>query len=47
MNDLLIYPRFPDTFRSFTYALSFIGNKSAFPPLGLLTVAALLPQGAA
>jgi len=45
MNVLLVYPKFPDTFWSFTYALSFIGKKSAFPPLGLLTVAALLPQG--
>ncbi len=44
MNILLIYPRFPDTFWSFTYALPFIGKKSAFPPLGLLTVAALLPE---
>jgi radical SAM superfamily enzyme YgiQ (UPF0313 family) len=43
MNALLIYPKFPDTFWSFTYALRFIGKKSAFPPLGLLTVAALLP----
>jgi radical SAM superfamily enzyme YgiQ (UPF0313 family) len=45
MNVLLIYPRFPDTFWSFRYALRFIGKKSAFPPLGLLTVAALLPEG--
>ncbi len=44
MNILLIYPKFPDTFWSFTYALSFIGKKSAFPPLGLLTVAAMLPE---
>ncbi|MDO9263181.1 MAG: B12-binding domain-containing radical SAM protein [Desulfosalsimonadaceae bacterium] len=44
MNVLLIYPKFPDTFWSFTYALSFIGKKSAFPPLGLLTVASLLPE---
>ena len=43
MNALLIYPKIPDTFWSFTYALRFIGKKSAFPPLGLLTVAALLP----
>ncbi len=43
MNVLLIYPKFPETFWSFTYALSFIGKKAAFPPLGLLTVAALLP----
>ncbi|MBF0549846.1 MAG: DUF4070 domain-containing protein [Deltaproteobacteria bacterium] len=44
MNVLLIYPRFPDTFWSFRYALRFIGKKAAFPPLGLLTVAALLPE---
>ena len=45
MNILLIYPKFPDTFWSFTYALSFIGKKAAFPPLGLITVASLLPAG--
>ena len=44
MNILLIYPKFPETFWSFTYALSFIGKKAAFPPLGLLTVATLLPE---
>jgi radical SAM superfamily enzyme YgiQ (UPF0313 family) len=44
MNVLLIYPKFPDTFWSFKYALSFIHKRSAFPPLGLLTVAALLPD---
>ena len=44
MNILLVYPKFPDTFWSFTYALRFIGKKAAFPPLGLLTVAALLPE---
>ncbi|MCE5243589.1 MAG: DUF4070 domain-containing protein [Syntrophobacteraceae bacterium] len=44
MNVLLIYPRFPDTFWSFRYALRFIGKKAAFPPLGLLTVASLLPE---
>jgi radical SAM superfamily enzyme YgiQ (UPF0313 family) len=44
MKVLLIYPKFPDTFWSFTYALPFIGKKAAFPPLGLLTVAALLPD---
>ncbi len=43
MNILLLYPKIPDTFWSFSYALSFIGKKAAFPPLGLLTVAALLP----
>ena len=44
MNILLIYPKFPDTFWSFAYALPFIGKKAAFPPLGLLTVAAMLPD---
>jgi radical SAM superfamily enzyme YgiQ (UPF0313 family) len=44
MNILLVYPKFPDTFWSFTFALSFIGKKAAFPPLGLLTVASLLPE---
>jgi radical SAM superfamily enzyme YgiQ (UPF0313 family) len=44
MNALLIYPRFPDTFWSFKHALRFI-RKSAFsPPLGLVTVAAMLPS---
>jgi len=44
MNILLVYPEIPDTFWSFKYALKFIGKKVAFPPLGLLTVAALLPE---
>lgn len=43
MNALLVYPEVPDTFWSFRHALSFIGKKAAFPPLGLLTVAAMLP----
>ncbi|MFO0794904.1 MAG: DUF4070 domain-containing protein [Candidatus Brocadiaceae bacterium] len=44
MNILLIYPEFPDTFWSFKHALKFIRKKSSFPPLGLLTVAAMLPS---
>jgi len=44
MNVLLIYPQFPDTFWSFRYALKFIRKKAAYPPLGLLTVAAMLPD---
>ncbi len=40
---LLVYPQIPPTYWSFKYALSFVGKKSAIPPLGLLTVAALLP----
>ena len=43
MNILLVYPEFPDTFWSFKHALKFIRKKSSFPPLGLLTVAAMLP----
>jgi len=44
MNVLLIYPEYPDTFWSFRYALKFIRKKAAYPPLGLLTVAAMLPD---
>jgi len=43
MNALLIYPEWPDTYWSFTHALPFQGKRSAYPPLGLLTIAALLP----
>ncbi|MFN7037770.1 MAG: B12-binding domain-containing radical SAM protein [Bellilinea sp.] len=41
---MLVYPKFPDTFWSFRYALQFIRKKASSPPLGLLTVAALLPE---
>lgn len=44
MNILFVYPTFPDTYWSFHYALEFEGKKSAFPPLGLLTVSAMLPK---
>jgi radical SAM superfamily enzyme YgiQ (UPF0313 family) len=43
MKILLVYPEFPDTFWSFKHALKFIHKKAGAPPLGLLTVAALLP----
>src|SRR5512132_1728663 len=43
MKILLIYPEFPDTFWSFKHALKFIRKKAGAPPLGLLTVAAMLP----
>src|SRR4051794_692226 len=43
MKVLLVYPHYPDTFWSFRHALRFIGRKAPFPPLGLLTVAAMLP----
>ncbi len=44
MNALLLYPEFPDTFWSFKHALKFIHKRASFPPLGLLTVAAMLPS---
>ncbi|MFC1979010.1 B12-binding domain-containing radical SAM protein [Chloroflexota bacterium] len=44
MNILLVYPRYPDTFWSFKHALRFTSKEAAFPPLGLLTVAAMLPD---
>jgi radical SAM superfamily enzyme YgiQ (UPF0313 family) len=43
MKALLVYPQYPDTFWSFKYALKLIAKKSIYPPLGLLTVAAMLP----
>jgi radical SAM superfamily enzyme YgiQ (UPF0313 family) len=43
MKALLVYPEFPDTYWSFRHALAFEGKRSAFPPLGLLTVSAMLP----
>ena len=44
MKALLIYPKFPDTYWSFRHALTFQGKRAAQPPLGLVTVAALLPK---
>lgn len=44
MNVLLIYPEIPDTFWSFKHALKFIRKKAASPPLGLLTIAPMLPS---
>jgi radical SAM superfamily enzyme YgiQ (UPF0313 family) len=43
MNILLVYPRFPDTFWSFKHALRFVKKSAALPPLGLVTVASMLP----
>ncbi|MBE0432816.1 B12-binding domain-containing radical SAM protein [candidate division WOR-3 bacterium] len=45
MKILLVYPKNPDTFWSFKHALKFIFKKSTNPPLGLLTVASMLPAG--
>jgi radical SAM superfamily enzyme YgiQ (UPF0313 family) len=44
MKILLVYPEYPDTFWSFKHALRFIAKKALHPPLGLLTVAAMLPS---
>lgn len=44
MNILLVYPETPFTFWSFQHALKFISKKAIEPPLGLITVAALLPK---
>lgn len=44
MHILLVYPTYPDTFWSFRHALKFIDRKASFPPLGLLTLAAMLPR---
>jgi len=40
----MVYPATPSTFWSFAHVMPFISKKSAFPPLGLLTVAAMLPK---
>jgi len=44
MKILLVYPETPDTFWSFKHVLRFISKRAAFPPLGLLTLAAMLPN---
>lgn len=44
MKILLVYPEIPATYWSFKNALKFISKKSAEPPLGLITVAAMLPN---
>ena len=44
MNILMVYPMYPDTFWSFKHALKFVSKKASFPPLGLLTVASMLPE---
>lgn len=44
MNALLLYPHFPRTFWSYDRFLEMAGVKALLPPLGILTVAALLPE---
>ena len=44
MKALLVYPEFPDTFWSFKHPLKVILKKASSPPLGLLTIASMLPR---
>ena len=44
MRVLLLYPLFPKSFWSFEKTLALIDCKALMPPLGLITVAAILPQ---
>ena len=44
MKVLLVYPQYPDSFWSFKNAMRFISKKASVPPLGLITVAAMLPK---
>ena len=44
MKILLVYPQYPETFWSFKQALSFVGKKAMVPPLGLITIASMLPE---
>lgn len=41
---LLVYPQYPDTFWSFKKALQYVSKEASLPPLGLLTIASLLPN---
>jgi len=40
---LLVYPEFPETFWGFKHALKFVWKRASLPPLGLLTIASMLP----
>ena len=44
-NALLVYPQMPPSFWSMKFTMEFHGRKAAFPPLSLVTVAAMLPDG--
>jgi len=45
MKALLVYSKYPDTFWSFEYTLEqFTSEEAAFPPLGLMTIGAMLPK---
>ena len=42
---LLVYPEHPPTYWGANFALKLLGIKAVFPPLGLLTIAAMFPPG--
>lgn len=42
-NILLVYPEMPSTYWGFEHSLKFIGKKTTYPPLGLMTVGAMIP----
>ena len=42
-NTLLVYPEYPPSYWGANYALEMLGIRAAFPPLGLLTIAAMFP----
>lgn len=44
MKALLLYPQFPQSFWSYDRFMKMAGLKAVIPPLGIITVAALLPQ---
>lgn len=44
MKALLLYPRFPQSFWSYDRFMELAGLKAVIPPLGIITVASLLPQ---
>lgn len=44
INTLLVYPEFPPSYWGFRYAIELLGKRSAMPPLGLITVAAMFPD---
>ena len=44
MRTLFVYPEFPKPFWSYEKVLELVNRKVLLPPLGMVTVAALLPQ---
>lgn len=44
MKILFVYPQYPETFWSFKHALKFVSKRAVNPPLGLMTISAMLPE---